>query len=143
MRFPQENVHSGGAQSDQPPPPQGTQRVNSLIFPKIFRIRKRKDFRIVANERNRFYGQVLVIDFRYSQFPRLGITAPRSFGNAARRNRFKRLVREAFRLHRSQFPPVDIVVLPKKGAGPLSLEIVKKDLLQFTHEFEQAPTKSC
>ncbi len=42
---------------------------------------------------------------------RLGIVAPRRLGNAARRNRIKRLVRELFR-HEKPIPVTDLVVLP-------------------------------
>jgi len=111
-------------------------------FPKIFRIRKRADFRVIAQKRTRFYGHILVIDSLSSEYPRLGISVPRSFGGAVRRNRFKRLVREVFRTVRAQLPPFDMVVLPKKGGDSISLEIIKKDLLKFAHESQYTTAKS-
>lgn len=48
---------------------------------------------------------------------RMGVTIPRRTGNAVVRNRWKRWIREAFRVHQHDLPPgLDIVVRPKKGA---------------------------
>ncbi len=48
---------------------------------------------------------------------RLGLTAPRALGPAVVRNRIKRRLREAFRLHRGEFGTGwDIVVNPRRAA---------------------------
>ena len=47
--------------------------------------------------------------------PRLGVAAPRAYGGAVRRNRFKRLVREAFRSLRADLGAVDVFVAPRRG----------------------------
>jgi ribonuclease P protein component len=57
--------------------------------------------------------------------PRLGITASRRVGNAAQRNRAKRLVREAFRMERSSWPEsADVVVIVRQGLGNKKLSDV-------------------
>ena len=47
---------------------------------------------------------------------RLGMSvSTRSAGNSVRRNRIRRLIREVFRLNRSQLPPLDYVVTSRQG----------------------------
>jgi ribonuclease P protein component len=45
---------------------------------------------------------------------RLGVTVTRKVGNAVRRNRIKRLVREWFRLRGGSLGPCDVVVIAKR-----------------------------
>lgn len=42
--------------------------------------------------------------------------AVRTVGNAARRNRIRRIVRESFRLHQHELPAADIVVNARAAA---------------------------
>jgi ribonuclease P protein component len=51
---------------------------------------------------------------------RLGISVPRKVGNAVRRNRIKRIVREAFRLHREVFPQGSDIVFAVRPGFPLT-----------------------
>ncbi|MEO9594117.1 ribonuclease P protein component [Rhodopirellula bahusiensis] len=49
---------------------------------------------------------------------RLGVTIPKKTGNAVVRNRWKRLIRETFRLHQAELPSqFDNVVRPKKDVA--------------------------
>ena len=49
----------------------------------------------------------------------MGLVVSRKVGPAVARNRFKRLLREAFRLHLGELPEgLDLVVIPRRAAEP-------------------------
>jgi ribonuclease P protein component len=88
-------------------------------FPKSVRLRKQAEFdRVYAG--NVFAADhVLVIRAQRNQrnVTRLGLSVSRKVGNAVVRNRWKRVIREAFRKQRLEMPVgMDLVVRPKKGA---------------------------
>jgi len=58
--------------------------------------------------------------------PRLGISISRSVGTAPRRNRIKRLLREAFRLHQHDWPKGYDLVLVVRPHEPLILAEYQK-----------------
>lgn len=65
---------------------------------------------------------------------RLGITVSRRFGKAVQRVYFKRMIREAFRLTRSELPEgLDFNVRPRIRPGRLDLSLLIKDLKKLLH----------
>jgi ribonuclease P protein component len=98
--------------------------------PKAARLRRRREFLAVQQRGRRLYaGEVLVLALDAGgDRPRIGITVSSKVANAVARNRVKRWVREAFRAVRADLPPVDLVVVARRGATEMGLAGARRAL---------------
>jgi ribonuclease P protein component len=94
--------------------------MDRRTFGKHERIRKKRDYLAVYQQGTRSYSShfTLIAHPNPSGTGRLGITVSKKVGNAVKRNRIKRLLREFFRLHKEQFPPAqDVVIMARWAKG--------------------------
>ncbi|MBC19882.1 MAG: ribonuclease P protein component [Planctomycetaceae bacterium] len=90
-------------------------------LPRDFRIRFAADFRSVYDRRCGKSDQYVLIYGRENRLlhSRLGLSVSRKVGSAVERNRWKRSIREAYRLQQRLIPTgYDWVVIPRKQRPP-------------------------
>jgi ribonuclease P protein component len=84
-------------------------------LPKSQRIGRRAEFQDIYKRGARLRGRFMTVFVLPNTLgsPRLGIAATRKLGDAVRRNRAKRVVRELFRC-RKPLSSLDVVVVPRR-----------------------------
>lgn len=111
-------------------------------FPRRLRLRRHADFRRLLKLGRRAGDRRLLIwalpnELDYTRF---GLVVGRQHGNAVRRNRIKRVIREAFRLSRRSLPGgFDLACAPRRGAE-ISLRETIESLARVTERLARGFT---
>ena len=108
-------------------------------FPGELRLKRTTDFQRIYEEGRRS-GDGHLLLFALPSVPgtvRAGFSVSRKHGNAVRRNRRKRLLREAFRLYRAQLPQgYDFVLVPRLREDS-TLEDYRKSLISLARRLHR------
>lgn len=146
MWISQEDEDKRRQENRQSPPPYRTEETDRLnpsaagiqssqrTLPKAARILHRSHFRNILKSKHRLIGHWIILDYRlgHSLRPRLGITVSRRYGKAHDRNRFKRVVREAFRELYLSFPfSLEVNISPRSPCLELGKEVLMNELIQL------------
>lgn len=96
------------------------------------RLCKRRDFLRMNHQSKAYIGRLIIIEVRPNQLlrTRLGITVTKRFGKSHDRNRFKRIVREAFRLSVGLLiTGFDLNIRPRSQAKSTSSDAVLSEII--------------
>lgn len=104
-----------------------------LRFPRRFRVRSGADFGRIYREGQRARGDLMIVVGAPNGLghPRLGLSVgKRIWKSAVKRNRVRRVFREAFRLAAPGLPALDLVLIPaipalRPDSGPARAELLR------------------
>jgi ribonuclease P protein component len=94
------------------------------------KVKKKKDFYLIYRKGRRFRGKFFNLVFVANDlvFSRMAAVASRKVGNAVKRNRAKRLMRELFRKNKDLFTkPVDIIFIARREILDASWSELKEE----------------
>lgn len=99
------------------------------------RLKERSEFRLVFEKGKKTVGRHLILWHRLDaaeREPRLGLSVSSKVGGAVRRNRLKRLLRETFRLRRSELRRgAEMVAYPRPSCPWKGRADAEADLLEL------------
>ena len=105
--------------------------MKNFSFKKKDKILKRREFLQLQRCGKKIQDGNFIVNYYDGRFGknRIGITVSKKLGNAVKRNKIKRLIREHFRMNRDKIAELmDINVIAKKKAGEISADMVFKSL---------------
>src|SRR5262249_27537222 len=103
------------------------------LFSRRMRLLRHSDFERVYKQGRRHFAAHLTVFYLGRADGtewRVGFTVGKALGNAVVRNRIRRRLREAVRLHWPPEKPVDVVINPKKSALTVDFAVLEQEVVR-------------
>jgi len=124
--------------------PERGEHCPALRFPRTARLLQHAAFERVYKEGRRIFSGNLTVFFRPRTTgdvvagARVGFTVSRAMGNSVRRNRIRRRMREAVRLHLALLRvPVDVVINPKRTTAEADFSVLAAEVARAFQQIGQ------
>jgi len=101
----------------------------------INKIKKSKDFSLIYNKSQKMHTKYAIIFIRENNKQRFGFVASKKTGNAAQRNRIKRIFKEFVKIHKNEFKKnTDYIFVGKsilkENIKKLKYKDIEKDIIK-------------
>ena len=115
-------------------------------FPRSLRLLRHSDFERVYKKGRRHFGPLMTVFYWPRQEAesggmRVGFTVGKVLGGAVVRNRMKRRLREAVRLHGTSLVAMDVVINPKKSLLTAAFVDVQSEIHRAFEVIQKAAAK--
>ena len=97
---------------------------------KYLRIKKRKEFTRILKNGKRAHAGSLTIVYLPAKEGKMAVCVGKKYGKSVRRNRIKRLLREAYRANAAELAPCAMLLIPRV-AEEYSFAAFSKDLARL------------
>ena len=118
----------------------GMSETSRIRFQRRYRLTRAGDFQRVYKKGRRARSAHFTVFFQGNQltYSRFGLTVSKKLGPAVRRNRIKRIFREALRFERRDaMPGYDFVFNPYSSAATLKSPALAKDLAKLFAQLKE------
>lgn len=104
--------------------------IKAKSFPRSHKLTKKSDFLRLRSNSRKLVSRHWIVFYQKNgtELPRVATTVSARFGNAVRRNRFKRWIRENFRHHKEDFKGYDVHFVAKNTKYADDKELVRREM---------------